>query len=122
MTVANLAALIAEILAEGLGIKGTNYFEANCTSSTCFLRMNRYPPCPLASQVFGLMPHTDTDFLTVLCQDKVGGLQLMEGDRWVSVNPNPNALLVNIGDLFEASIGHSKCIRICFPFRMDCSI
>ncbi|KAF8016359.1 hypothetical protein BT93_H1768 [Corymbia citriodora subsp. variegata] len=112
MTVADLAALIAEILAEGLGIKGTSYFKENCTSSTCFLRMNRYPPCPHASQVFGLMPHTDTNLLTVLCQDKVGGLQLMEGERWVNLNPNPNALLVNIGDLFEAwSNGMYKSVK-----------
>ncbi|XP_039170544.1 gibberellin 2-beta-dioxygenase 8-like [Eucalyptus grandis] len=112
MTVANLAALITEILAEGLGVKGANYFKENCTLSTCFLRMNRYPPCPLASQVFGLMPHTDTDFLTVLCQDKIGGLQLMEGERWVSVKPNPNALLVNVGDLFEAwSNGVYKSVK-----------
>ncbi|XP_030523569.1 gibberellin 2-beta-dioxygenase 8-like isoform X2 [Rhodamnia argentea] len=86
MALANLAASIAVILAEGLGVKGTDYFEENCMSSTCFLRMNRYPLCPLASQVFGLMPHTDTDFLTVLCQDKVGGLQLMEGGRWAWSN------------------------------------
>jgi gibberellin 2-oxidase len=37
----------------------------------------------------------------VLCQDHVGGLQLMKGARWVAVKPIPGALIVNVGDLFQ---------------------
>lgn len=71
---------------------------------TCFLRLNRYPPCPSAS-VFGLCPHTDSDFLTILHQDAaVGGLQLRlnSSGRWVAVRPRPGALIVNVGDLLQA--------------------
>ncbi|KAJ0983171.1 hypothetical protein J5N97_011426 [Dioscorea zingiberensis] len=35
-------------------------------------------------------------------QDQVGGLQLMKDGRWITVKPNPSALVVNIGDLFQA--------------------
>ncbi|TVU15157.1 hypothetical protein EJB05_38664, partial [Eragrostis curvula] len=77
-------------------------FPAGCDETTCFLRLNRYPACPFAADTFGLVPHTDSDFLTVLCQDQVGGLQLMKGNRWVAVKPRPDALIVNIGDLFQA--------------------
>ncbi|KAL0737960.1 hypothetical protein Bca4012_014170 [Brassica carinata] len=66
------------------------------------LRMNRYPPCPKPSEVYGLMPHTDSDFLTILYQDQVGGLQLIKDNRWIAVKPNPCALIINIGDLFQA--------------------
>jgi len=79
-------------------------FPAGCDETTCFLRLNRYPACPFAPDTFGLVPHTDSDFLTVLCQDQVGGLQLMKDARWVAVKPHPDALIVNIGDLFQVTV------------------
>lgn len=100
-TVSSLAQKLAEILAEKLGHKST-FFQEHCLPSTCYLRMNRYPPCPIPSEVFGLMPHTDSDFLTILHQDQVGGLQLVKDGKWISVKPNPEALIINIGDLFQA--------------------
>lgn len=77
-------------------------FPAGCGETTCYLRLNRYPACPFAANTFGLVPHTDSDFLTVLSQDQVGGLQLMTDAGWVAVKPRPDALIVNIGDLFQA--------------------
>uniref|UniRef100_A0A6N2L7G4 Fe2OG dioxygenase domain-containing protein n=2 Tax=Salix TaxID=40685 RepID=A0A6N2L7G4_SALVM len=100
-TVANLAQRLAEILAEKFDCK-SDFFKQNCLANTCYLRMNRYPPCPIPSEVFGLMPHTDSDFLTILHQDEVGGLQLVKDGKWFAVKPNPEALIINIGDLFQA--------------------
>lgn len=97
-----LANTLARVLAESLGHTAGQGFPEGCDESTCFLRLNRYPACPFSPDAFGLVPHTDSDFLTVLCQDQVGGLQLMKGSRWVAVKPIPNALIVNIGDLFQA--------------------
>ncbi|KAJ8641528.1 hypothetical protein MRB53_018222 [Persea americana] len=109
--VSDLAQRLAAILAENLGGK-SDYFVENCSSSTCYLRLNRYPPCPILSGVYGLMPHTDSDFLTILYQDQVGGLQLLKDGRWITVNPNPQHLIVNIGDLFQAwSNGAYKSIQ-----------
>ncbi|KAJ9169044.1 hypothetical protein P3X46_020513 [Hevea brasiliensis] len=99
--VASLAQKLAEILAEKLGRKST-FFQENCVPSSCYLRLNRYPPCPIPAEVFGLMPHTDSDFLTILHQDQVGGLQLVKDGKWFAVKPNPEALIINIGDLFQA--------------------
>uniref|UniRef100_M4DAK2 Fe2OG dioxygenase domain-containing protein n=1 Tax=Brassica campestris TaxID=3711 RepID=M4DAK2_BRACM len=96
-----LAHTLAEVLAEKLERK-SNFFKENCVRNTCYVRMNRYPPCPKPSEVYGLMPHTDSDFLTILYQDQVGGLQLIKDNRWVAVKPNPRALIINIGDLFQA--------------------
>ncbi|KAK6230367.1 hypothetical protein QUC31_001885, partial [Theobroma cacao] len=96
-----LAQKLAEHLAQILGIK-PNYFQENCSPSSSSLRMNRYPPCPFSSRMFGIIPHTDTDFLTILSQDQVGGLQFNTDGRWFSVKPNPKALVINIGDLFQA--------------------
>ncbi|CAJ1956786.1 unnamed protein product [Sphenostylis stenocarpa] len=99
--VAPLAESLVQILAQKLNIK-ISYFQENCSANTSFLRLNRYPRCPFHSRVFGLLPHTDSSFLTVVNQDQIGGLQLMKDGKWVSVKPNPQALVVNIGDLFQA--------------------
>lgn len=96
-----LAHKLAGILAEGLGEGDQGYIKEKCTCNTCYLRLNRYPPCPIRCGAFGLTPHTDSDFLTILHQDHVGGLQLMQGKRWLTVKPNPHALIINIGDLFQ---------------------
>jgi gibberellin 2-oxidase len=96
-----LAYMLAEVLAEKSG-QNSSFFKENCVRNTCYLRMNRYPPCPKPSEVYGLMPHTDSDFLTILYQDQVGGLQLIKDNRWIAVKPNPKALIINIGDLFQA--------------------
>jgi len=98
-----LAERLVQILAQKVNIK-FSYFQENCSAHTCFLRLNRYPPCPLHSRVFGLLPHTDSSFLTILNQDQIGGLQLMKDGKWISVKPNPQALVVNIGDLFQVMI------------------
>ncbi|XP_028783794.1 gibberellin 2-beta-dioxygenase 8-like [Neltuma alba] len=94
-----LSRLLAGILAENLG-NPKDAIEEICDESTCFLRLNHYPKSE--EETFGLVPHTDSDFLTILYQDHVGGLQLMKDSKWVAVKPNPDALIVNIGDLFQA--------------------
>uniref|UniRef100_A0A5B7AG64 gibberellin 2beta-dioxygenase n=1 Tax=Davidia involucrata TaxID=16924 RepID=A0A5B7AG64_DAVIN len=113
--VSELAQRIAEILAESLGCSrstSTFFSKSGLPAGSCYLRMNRYPPCPISSKVFGLMPHTDSDFLTILHQDQVGGLQLVKDGKWISVQPNPEALIINIGDLFQAwSNGTYKSIE-----------
>ncbi|XP_011624803.1 gibberellin 2-beta-dioxygenase 8-like [Amborella trichopoda] len=96
-----LALSLARILAEKLG-QSLEFFSENSNERTSFVRLNHYPLCPLWPEVLGLVPHTDGDFLTILCQDQVGGLQLMKDCKWISIMPNPEAFIVNIGDLFQA--------------------
>ena len=107
---ANIASEIAktlvEILHQNLGSTKPTYFHENCPPSSSYLRLNRYPPilCPDHSSsklIFGLIPHTDTDFMSVVRQDQIGGLQLLRDGRWFGVKPNPEALIINIGDLFQ---------------------
>lgn len=98
-----LARLLAGVLAENLGNR-REVIQDICDESACFLRLNHYPACPVSSELFGLVPHTDSGFLTILCQDQVGGLQLMKDYKWVAVKPNQEALIVNIGDLFQVKL------------------
>jgi len=68
------------------------------------IRMNYYPPCPEPDKAIGLTPHSDATGLTILLQvNEVEGLQIKKDGKWVSVKPLPNALVVNVGDILEAS-------------------
>ncbi|PON90837.1 Isopenicillin N synthase [Trema orientale] len=77
------------------------------------LRLNYYPPCPMPDKVLGLSPHSDTSTITILAQDgNVAGLQIRHQEGWVPVEPIPNALVVNIGDVIEIlSNGKYKSIE-----------
>ncbi|XP_038688599.1 gibberellin 2-beta-dioxygenase 8-like [Tripterygium wilfordii] len=110
-TVAKLAERISVILSASFGVE-SSFFQENCPTGCSYLRLNRYPPCPVSSKVYGFIPHTDSGILTIVYQDGVGGLQLMKDGRWFSVKPNPTALIVNVGDLLEAlSNGVYRSIR-----------
>ncbi|HLF29806.1 MAG TPA: 2-oxoglutarate and iron-dependent oxygenase domain-containing protein [Xanthomonadales bacterium] len=80
------------------------YFSA-CFDS-CIARGSTlyYPPQPvdLGEDQFGIGAHTDWGVLTLLCQDDVGGLQVLSGDgEWVTAHPIPGTFVVNVGDCLE---------------------
>jgi isopenicillin N synthase-like dioxygenase len=55
----------------------------------------------------GTTKHSDNDFLTVLLQDHIGGLQVLYEDKWIDITPVPGALIVNVGDLLQVSVLNS---------------
>ncbi|KAK4742578.1 hypothetical protein SAY87_000579 [Trapa incisa] len=66
------------------------------------LRVNFYPKCPQPDLTFGVSPHSDPGGLTLLLPDEnVPGLQVRRGDSWITVEPIPDAFIINIGDQME---------------------
>ncbi|KAG2325663.1 hypothetical protein Bca52824_008391 [Brassica carinata] len=67
------------------------------------LRVNYYPICPQPELTLGLSPHSDPGGLTILLPDEhVAGLQVRgSDDAWITVQPAPHALIVNIGDQIQ---------------------
>lgn len=113
-----LAKSLAGVLVESLGHR-KELLDNICDESTCFLRLNHYPICPFSGEISGLVPHTDSDFLTILHQDCGGGLQLMKGSQWVAVKPNPEALVVNIGDLLQVHTPNSFALVCRWEWKID---
>lgn len=60
-----------------------------------------YPPCPEPHLTLGASKHSDPSFLTIVLQDQIDGLQVLDQNQWVDVPPLPGALVVNIGDLLQ---------------------
>ena len=71
---------------------------------TTFLRLLHYPPqAPDApDDAFGSAPHTDYGFITILCQDRSGGLEVRRTDgTWLAAPPIDGTWVVNVADMLS---------------------
>jgi len=76
-----------------------------------FMRLNHYPACPEPERPIGLTTpakghmgvnyHTDPGALTLLLQDAQRGLEVFHDGHWFVVEPQPDMLVVNIGDIAQ---------------------
>jgi isopenicillin N synthase-like dioxygenase len=79
-----------------------DYFDAAFAESQFSFRLSHYPPVKAEANQFGIAPHTDANFLTLLAQTEVPGLQvrLPSGD-WLDVPYLPSSFAVNAGDMMQ---------------------
>jgi isopenicillin N synthase-like dioxygenase len=70
---------------------------------TLLFRLFHYPPG--WSRGDGVGEHTDYGLLTLLAQDRNGGLEVRQGDGWLRVPPREGLLVVNIGDMLDRLTG-----------------
>ena len=96
---------IMELLGMGLGV-GRKYFREFFEGNDSIMRLNHYPPCQKPDQTLGTGPHRDPTSLTILHQDQVGGLQVFVDEQWHFIRPNPDALVINIGDTFMVRLSN----------------
>jgi isopenicillin N synthase-like dioxygenase len=95
-------------LAGALGID-PDVFKSAFDQPLTNMTLLHYPPRETAADHFGIHPHKDTDALTILAPDPIGGLYVRRQGRkqWLSADAPDDALIVNIGDMFEVwSGGH----------------
>lgn len=94
-----LAKTLLGLISESLGVEAVA-IEKSCGEAEQKVLLNYYPTCPRPDLTLGLKRHTDPGTLTILLQDKVGGLQATkdDGKTWVTVEPIDGAYVVNLGD------------------------
>ena len=127
-----LAVSLVPLYALALDLPET-YFDEAFARPMFKLRMTHYPPQEAVDNEFGLAPHTDTSFMTLLAPNKVPGLSIrLPSGRWIDAPPIEGAFLVNGGDMlrrwtndrFLATphrvINRTGAERYAIPFFFDC--
>lgn len=131
----DLGKRLVPIYAVALGLP-PNWFGAAFQEPMYTLRMTHYPQQdPVSGEdEWGLAPHSDTSFMTILAQNRVPGLSIRLPDgTWVDAPAPEGAFLVNGGmmlrrwtnDRFLATphrvVNRSGQERYAIPFFMDCA-
>jgi isopenicillin N synthase-like dioxygenase len=99
-----LALRLLPIYATALGL-ATDFFAPGFEHPSWRLRMTRYPPVPEQLEQdadFGIAPHVDTTFFTLLLQN-APGLTIYSSSRgcWIQAPVVPGAFVVNSGELLK---------------------
>ena len=101
-----LAKSMLPIYARALDLPA-DYFAEAFSEPQYTLRLSHYPPAAAEDNQFGLAPHTDSSFLTLLAQNKVEGLQVRRPDgTWFDAPVLPGTFLVNTGDMLRRWSNH----------------
>lgn len=96
-----LAARLLDAFAEALDLPA-GWFADKFDRHTSYLAANYYPPQrePPGPGRIRRAAHTDFGSLTILHQDGVGGLQILDRPGlWSDVPPLPDSYVINLGDL-----------------------
>ncbi|KOM36752.1 hypothetical protein LR48_Vigan03g013300 [Vigna angularis] len=91
---------ILELFSEGLGLN-REYLCGGLSEEPVVLS-HYYPPCPQPSLTLGTSIHKDPNLITILLQQLgITALEVFKDGEWISVDPIPNAFVVNIGIVLQ---------------------
>ncbi|MEM9204324.1 MAG: 2OG-Fe(II) oxygenase family protein [Actinomycetota bacterium] len=122
------AAPMLDAFADGLGIDRAEFRSWHDQPLTNMTLLH-YPPQPPVGDAMGIHPHKDTNVITLLHPDPVGGLEVRGRDGgWIEPDAPADALIVNVGEMLELwsggdyvatphrVINRSGAERYSFPF------
>ncbi|MFL5297268.1 MAG: isopenicillin N synthase family dioxygenase [Phenylobacterium sp.] len=103
------AAALMEGVSLSLGLDDGYFARAYTGEPTVLFRIFHYPatgPTDVDwSRSWGVGEHTDYGLLTLLAQDRHGGLQVKAPGGWIDAPPIEGALVCNVGDMLECLTG-----------------
>jgi isopenicillin N synthase-like dioxygenase len=119
-------------MATGLGLAADHFRSSLTADPTVLFRIFRYPPHPCGDdETWGVGEHTDYGLVTLLAHDGTPGLEVWSGDGWIEVDPDPDLIVCNLGDMLDRLTGgryrstphrvrnHAGRDRISLPFFLD---
>ena len=100
--VSTLALRLLPVYAVALDLPA-EFFATAFTHPFWRLRFTHYPPfAPEADDEFGIAPHVDTTFFTLLLQDSPGlTIHSAQREQWIKAPVVENAFVVNSGELLK---------------------
>jgi isopenicillin N synthase-like dioxygenase len=100
-TVERLARALLPLYARALELP-EDWFEEAFDWPQASLRLTHYPPLPREDNQFGIAPHTDAGFLTILPQSDVTGLHIRpRGQDWMKAPRVEQGFFINSGDMLK---------------------
>jgi isopenicillin N synthase-like dioxygenase len=97
---------LMEGIALALGLDDDYFACAYTAEPTVLFRIFHYPPQPCGDDArWGVGEHTDYGLLTLLAQDRYGGLQVRTPGGWIDAPPIDGTLVCNIGDMLDRLTG-----------------
>lgn len=103
------AVALMEGVSLSLGLEDDYFRDAYTREPTVLFRIFHYPAHGPGdedwSRSWGVGEHTDYGLLTLLAQDRFGGLQVKAPGGWIEPPPLEGALVCNIGDMLERLTG-----------------
>ncbi len=118
-----LARHLLRLMARALGLPA-DFFDGLTTAPVSTLRLLHYWPISNFQKEIGCGAHTDYGLVTLLLQDDVGGLQVLNklSGSWIHVPPIEGALVVNLGDMmarWTSSVFQSTIHRVVNTANVD---
>ncbi|THD58955.1 2-oxoglutarate and iron-dependent oxygenase domain-containing protein [Phenylobacterium sp.] len=103
------AAVLMQGVSLSLGLDADFFARTYTGDPTVLFRIFHYPASGPAGTdwrgSWGVGEHTDYGLLTLLAQDRHGGLQVKTPGGWIDAPPIEGALVCNIGDMLERLTG-----------------
>lgn len=100
-TVERFARSLLPLYARALDLP-PDWFEEAFGWPQASLRLTHYPQLPREDNQFGIAPHTDAGFLTVLPQSEVTGLHIRpKGQDWLTAPKVEQGFFINSGDMLK---------------------
>lgn len=84
-----------------------DFFDDKVGAGNSILRLLHYPPVSGRAEGVRAGAHEDINVITLLLGAEESGLQLLDRDgEWLAIDPPPNCVVVNIGDMLQRLTNH----------------
>jgi isopenicillin N synthase-like dioxygenase len=109
-----------------------NYFDQYFDPALATLRLSHYPVVVAEENQWGIDPHSDAGFMTMLPTNPVAGLWIqLRSTEWFAVRQEPESFVVNAGDMLRRwtndrflstkhrAVNNSDTDRYAIPYFFD---